>query len=963
MTRPPNFQATNLPGYQASNPYVGPRTFSEAQGRLFFGREREARDLTARIVSERLLLFYAQSGAGKSSLLNARVIPRLRDEEDFQVLPVGRVVGELPAGVDAVANIFVFNLMVSLDQSTENPARLAQVTLNEFLAQLVRETVAGVDGQRMQRWIYRSDAAAASRPADVEQTPTKTGPRFVLIIDQFEEIITSHPARWHEREEFFCQLDQAMHDDPNLWVVLTLREDYVAALDPYAHLMADRLRARFYMERMGVAAALDAICEPAALGGRPFASGVAERLVEDLCQVRVPGQEAAVAGQYVEPVQLQVVCYQLWGNLGKETQGSGGTQITFDDLAEAGDVNRALTQFYEETLAAALADPAAAGVSERQLRAWFDEELITEIGTRGLVRQGRQMTGDVPNAIVAKLQGRFLVRGDTRSGDTWIELVHDRFIEPIHQSNQIWFARNLNPLTLAAQAWQDAGRPQLKLYADSQLEAASRQLDAHPDEFGDLEREFVKIGKEIEQQAAIRRQRVFAALAALLFLVLTGLAAWALTNAARAGQSEQQARAAEADAILRQAEAEAASTRAVASAGTASADRAIALTANAVTSGTLATQEANLVAALTAQALVPPTVTPSPYPSKTPAVGELSWWLRWSQAWYGLPTARPTVNLTVAAQRTQLAQVRATQTEIAKSPVLIGPPGSYPLRTPSATPAAPPTRRVAWPPAGRIIFASNRDNPIADLYVMRADGAELRRLTFNTAFEPSYTPADGGRIAFTARRDQRAAIYTIAANGSQERRITGPDSDNWEPAYSPDGRYIAFVSSRNNFDWEIYVMNADGARVMQLTNDDPARNTAPAWSPDSQRIAFASYEGQSRSEIHVMDRDGGNRRRLTANNILSEYPAWSPNGRLIAFASNRDGNKDIFVMDADGRNQRNLTHSSFDENFPAWSPDGLWIAFSRFSTINPIFVMTADGEQVTKLTQGDASDWAPIWLP
>ncbi len=81
------------------NPYVGPRTFTEAERSLFFGREREARDLTARIVSERLLLFYAQSGAGKSSLINTRVIPRLRDEEGFQVLPVGRVSGELPAGV------------------------------------------------------------------------------------------------------------------------------------------------------------------------------------------------------------------------------------------------------------------------------------------------------------------------------------------------------------------------------------------------------------------------------------------------------------------------------------------------------------------------------------------------------------------------------------------------------------------------------------------------------------------------------------------------------------------------------------------------------------------------------------------------------------------------------------------------------------------------------------------------
>ncbi len=233
----------------------------------------------------------------------------------------------------------------------------------------------------------RGHRAAGRRGRPASEPAAQAGPRFVLVIDQFEEIITSHPGRWGEREAFFRQLNQALLDDPNLWVVLTLREDYVAALDPYAPLLFNRLRARFYMERMGVDAALDAVREPAGLGGRPFAPGVAEKLADDLRQVRVPGQEATVPGQYVEPVQLQVVCYQLWENLGKGTQGTDGTQITFEDLAEAGDINQALTQFYEETLAAALADPAAAGVSERQLRTWFDGELITEAGTRGLVHQ------------------------------------------------------------------------------------------------------------------------------------------------------------------------------------------------------------------------------------------------------------------------------------------------------------------------------------------------------------------------------------------------------------------------------------------------------------------------------------------------------------------------------------------------------------------------------------------------
>jgi hypothetical protein len=89
------------PIFQSANPYVGPSTFAYEQHTLFFGRESEARDLLAWVLSERLLLFYAQSGAGKSSLLHTRLIPRLQEEKNFVVLPVGRVSGDLPAEMSA----------------------------------------------------------------------------------------------------------------------------------------------------------------------------------------------------------------------------------------------------------------------------------------------------------------------------------------------------------------------------------------------------------------------------------------------------------------------------------------------------------------------------------------------------------------------------------------------------------------------------------------------------------------------------------------------------------------------------------------------------------------------------------------------------------------------------------------------------------------------------------------------
>lgn len=535
------------------NPYVGPRTFTEAEGRYFFGREREARDLTARIVSERLLLFYAQSGAGKSSLLNARVIPRLRDEERFQVLPVGRVSGELPEGVAQVENIFAFNLMTSLDQSGEHPRRLAQVTLGDFLAGLARETVAGPEGERVARWAYRPELVAAQTATPA--AAAARGPRFALVVDQFEEIITGHPGRWQEREGFFRQLNQALLADPNLWVVLSLREDYVASLDPYAELLFNRLRARFYMERMGVAAALEAVRRPAELGGRPFAAGVAEQLVDNLRQVRVPGQEATVPGQYMEPVQLQVVCYQLWENLvGATLRGrpedpthQSDVEITFADLARAGDVDKALTQFYEETLALALADPAAAGVSERQVRAWFDEKLITEAGTRGLVHQGESETAGLPNGVARALQKRFLVRAEARGGDTWIELVHDRFVEPIRANNAAWFAGHLSALQRQAALWVEQGRSPGLLLRDAALAEAEEWAAAHPAEVGEAEQQFLESCRQAQQ--SLERERRDSRRIRLLALAAAAVALIAIVAAFFGVTGQREARTAEATAV------------------------------------------------------------------------------------------------------------------------------------------------------------------------------------------------------------------------------------------------------------------------------------------------------------------------------------------------------------------------------------------------------------------------------
>ena len=526
------------PIFQSANPYVGPSTFAYEQHTLFFGRESEARDLLAWVLSERLLLFYAQSGAGKSSLLHTRLIPRLQEEKNFVVLPVGRVSGDLPAEMGQVENIFVCNLLLSVDEG-DDASRLAHVSLVDFLARLTRQNVPGLEGQTRKGWVY--DAGA---------TPAAPGrQRYALILDQFEEIITSHPGRWQEREAFFRQLDAAIQADPNLWVVLVLRDDYVAALDPYAPLVFNRLRARFYMERMGKEAALEAVRQPARLHGQPFASGVAEQLVEDLLQVSVPGQETTVLGQYVEPVQLQVVCYQLWEKLAKDASerqtAHEALLITAENLTAAGDVEQALKEFYGATLALVLADPAVKGVSERRVRSWFDASLITAAGTRGLVQQGETETAGLPNSVVRALQKRFLVRGEVRGGNTWIELVHDRFVEPIRADNAAWFVQHLSTLQRQAALWNEQGRSDGLLLRGEVLAEAAAWAEAQTEPLEKTEQEFLNACKsaeraaerEQEQNRRIRLLAVAAIVIAVFALIAAGLA-WQQTQEAQKNAEE-----------------------------------------------------------------------------------------------------------------------------------------------------------------------------------------------------------------------------------------------------------------------------------------------------------------------------------------------------------------------------------------------------------------------------------------
>jgi Tol biopolymer transport system component/putative hemolysin len=300
----------------------------------------------------------------------------------------------------------------------------------------------------------------------------------------------------------------------------------------------------------------------------------------------------------------------------------------------------------------------------------------------------------------------------------------------------------------------------------------------------------------------------------------------------------------------------------------------------------------------------------------------------------------------------------------------------------SATAATPPLGGGA----GQIAFDSNRAGEYQDLWVMPAPGPQPQvnlegmppaRLTEDEAnnFAGPWSP-DGTRIVYTCFGLTTSDICVVNADGTGILNLTDtPDLDEGFPAWSPDGKSIAFTTRRDGNN-EIYLMPAPAAGAqavaaasewVQLT-DNPADDFAPAWSPDGSQIAFVSDRDQKPgiNDIYIMRSDGSGVRRLTADTAIDYEPAWSPDGLLIAFRSNHDGPADIYVISAaDGSGLRQLTGDPAEDWSPAWSPDGTLIAFQTDRDGDwEIYTMKADGSDPTNLTNDPAADdQRPYWRP
>ena len=208
--------------------------------------------------------------------------------------------------------------------------------------------------------------------------------------------------------------------------------------------------------------------------------------------------------------------------------------------------------------------------------------------------------------------------------------------------------------------------------------------------------------------------------------------------------------------------------------------------------------------------------------------------------------------------------------------------------------------------------------------------------------EPIAQLTGQGRILFDSRRNSNSDIYVMNADGTNVLNLTNHLARDEMAVSSPDGQKIAFVSNRNGND-ELYLMNPDGSNVTRLTYS-PAREIAPQWSPDGKQIIFMSdrlgqYENEN-WQVFIVDVETGVEHQFTETIPENMYARdWSPDGEKILFSSGKPDALRIYTMDKNGENQTFLG----DGAGPVWSPDGLHIAFKNIGNQgnHQIFIMNA----------------------
>lgn len=233
-------------------------------------------------------------------------------------------------------------------------------------------------------------------------------------------------------------------------------------------------------------------------------------------------------------------------------------------------------------------------------------------------------------------------------------------------------------------------------------------------------------------------------------------------------------------------------------------------------------------------------------------------------------------------------------------------------------------------------------------------------------YEPAISP-DGKRIAFISNRDGRLKLYVMSAEGEGVVRLTDDMGEDDSPAWSPDGTRIAFVSTSHG-NTDIFVVNADGSGRKRVTTHSGA-DIHPNWSPDAKRVLFNSLRhagDPDRIGLYEIGADGSGERPI-APQVNGSYASWSPDGKAILLRMMFGADSEIAVIDPRGAVVKRLTTNGAFDGWPAWAPDGKRVVFARErgdpADQADIVIVAVDGSSEQVIAGEDGRKTNPRWSP
>jgi TolB protein len=260
----------------------------------------------------------------------------------------------------------------------------------------------------------------------------------------------------------------------------------------------------------------------------------------------------------------------------------------------------------------------------------------------------------------------------------------------------------------------------------------------------------------------------------------------------------------------------------------------------------------------------------------------------------------------------------------------------------------------------RIAFVSAISRTAKEIFVMDYDGANASPLTGNQSINlsPRWSP-DGRLIAYTSYRNGNPDLFVLNFDSGRRDVLSAQRGLNATPGWSPDGQWLALAMSANG-GTNLFLMPKSGGTPKPLTTG-PAISVSPSFSPNGRQIVFNSDRGGT-PQIYIMDVDGSNLRRVTFQGTYNASPRWSPRGEKIVFMC-RAGANQVCLISPDGSGLQQLTSVGSNED-PTWSPDGRHIAFTSTRTgQRDVFVMHADGSDQRRLTSNGRENYLADWSP